>query len=117
MKHKLLASFLALTLAFSTFAAAPKPKPVITTSCSACALGANVVYSGTGFSKGSSIYLSVEGPVSRAINVLIDSSGGFNVDFGGLLDYEVGIYTVTAYSISRKGSTALASTSFTVGLP
>ena len=109
MKHKLLAAFLALTLAFLALAAPPKPQPTITVSCSACSLNENITYTGSGFRQGISVYLSVEGPTNRAINVNIDSSGGFSVDFGGLLDYEKGSYTVTANAISKKGATPLAS--------
>ncbi len=116
MKHKLLATFMALTLAFSAMAAPPKPQPIITVSCNACALDEHISYTGSGFKQGISVYLSVEGPGSRAINVNIDSSGGFDVDFGGLLDYQKGSYTVTAYSVGRKGATPLASSAFTVGL-
>ena len=116
MKHKLLATFLVLTLAFSALAAPPKPQPTITVSCSACALNEHISYTGSGFKQGISVYLSVDGATSRAINVNIGSNGGFSVDFGGLLDYEKGFYTVTAYASSRKGATPLTSTTFTVGL-
>ena len=116
MKHKLLAAFLALTLAFVALAASPKPQPTITVSCSACALKADITYTGSGFRQGISVYLSVDGPTSRAINVNIDSSGNFSVDFGGLLDYEKGSYTVTAYASGKRGATPITSTTFTVGL-
>lgn len=117
MKNRVLSVFLALTLAFSALAApTPKPQPTIAVSCGACTLSDHISYTGSGFKQGISVYLSVEGPGSRAINVNIDSSGGFDVDFGGLLDYQKGSYTVTAYSVGRKGATPLASSAFTVGL-
>ncbi len=115
MKNRVLSVFLALTLAFSALAApTPKPQPTIAVSCGACTLSDHISYTGSGFKQGITVYLSVEGPTSRAINVGIDSTGGFAVDFAGLLTYQAGVYTVNAYGISGKRAALLASTFFLV---
>ena len=115
MTTRILAVLLALTLAFSALAApAPKPSPIITVSCDPCTVSDHISFAGSGFKQGVEVYLSVEGPTSRAINVNIDSKGRFSVDFGGLLTYTVGSYTVNAYSISGKRATLVATTAFTV---
>lgn len=116
MKNRVVSVFLALTLAFSALAApTPKPQPTITVSCNTCTLSDHISYTGSGFKQGITVYLSVEGPTSRAINVGINSTGGFAVYFAGLLTYQVGVYTVNAYGVSGKRSALLASTAFIVG--
>ena len=118
MTARILAVLLALTLAFSALAApAPKPSPTIAVSCGGlCTVSSHISFTGSGFKQGVTVYLTVEdvGGVVDSINVNIGSSGSFSVDFGGLLTYAVGAYTVNAYSISGKRATVVATTAFTV---
>ena len=117
MKQKIFALFLALMITVAAHAAS-KPRstgPTVSVSCSVCAVDEQIVFSGSGFKQGVTVYLTVDGPVSRTLTVMVGSNGGFSMAFGDMVTYNVvGSYVVTAYTVSGKTTAMVASTGFSV---
>jgi hypothetical protein len=92
----------------------PAPGPTLIVSCGSCTTTEAITFSGTGYKAGSYVAVDVQGPSSYNIKTRVDSNGNINVDFGTSLAYEAGSYVVTAYAISGKSLTLVATAYFTV---
>jgi len=115
MKYKIALLFLTLTLVFSAQAGGrTRSSSAIAISCGICDVNEQITFSGSGFKQGSTIYLVVDGTTSRTLTVVIDSKGGFSIVFAPSASFDLGPYTVDAYTMSGKTSSLVATTAFTV---
>ena len=120
MKKLILLSTLLVTLSLAISAGKGKPggKPVapgasITASPSVCTLGTPVSFSGSGFSGGAIVFITVQGPTFISDAAMADWKGNIYLDYPGGLNLVRGYYTVTAYQTTSK-TTITASTGLEV---
>ena len=118
MKCRTLAAVIAILFMFAVSGTAGK-KPVslnvtLDTSCTSCAYGVGIAYSGSGYPVNTPIFIGVQGPIQVNISTTSDGAGNFYVNYGGAIVYPNGNYTATASDIVHKTVVLLASTTFTV---
>lgn len=118
MNRRTLATVIAILFMFAlSGTAAKKPTTLnvtLDTTCTSCANGVAIGYSGSGYPAYTPVYIDVQGPIQFAITTSSDGAGNFFGYYGSTITYSPGDYTATATIMNHKTAVVVATTQFTV---